>query len=236
MYKKIDYIQVIGENNTKISEKNEDAVLIEENDQYLFLGIANGKSSCNYGKKGGEISLKTLFHYIVDKGICQIIDGKYQDEEKYEIVRMIRRKLEKEAINLNTIDEEMSSTLVAIVIDKTNHQFLTIHLGNGCIVGLMRNEKVIMLSAPRNGVTANYTWVTTDEDAPHYMRFIQGNLEGFTNVYIMSDGVDCICYGKDILLEGERILKTGDSKKIFDFIEKSEPWDDATCVSLTINI
>lgn len=236
MYRKIDYIQMIGEKHTKISGKNEDVVLIEENEQFLFLGIADGKSGCNYSKEGGEISLKTLFHYIIDNGICHIIDGRYRDEKKYEIVRTIRRALEKEAIKLNIDDEEMSSTIVVIVVDKINQQFLTIHLGDGCIVGLNTNKKVIMLSPPCNGVTASYTWLTTDEEAPHYMRFVHGDLKDFTSVYLMSDGVDCICYGRDILLEGERILKTEDSKEIFDFIEKSEPWDDATCVFLKINM
>ena len=52
----------------------------------------------------------------------------------------------------------------------------------------------------------------------------------------MSDGVDCICCGGNILLEGKCILRTGDSKKVFKFIEQSEPLDDATCIAIKINV
>ena len=231
----VNVIQVIGKNHAEFVERSDDAVLIEENDQFLCLGIADGKSGCKYGKEGGEIALKALFKYINDNGILQIIDGKYEDEKKYEIIKVIRRDVEKAANDLSTLDKEMSSTVVAIIIDKVNNRYLTVHLGDGCIIGITEKKEVVMLSMPCNGVTVNYTWLTTGEGAPHHMKFVYGNLKDLTNVYILSDGVDCICYGRNMLLEGKSILKTGDYKKVFDFIEQSEPWDDDTCVALKIN-
>ena len=236
MCKEVRVVQVIGKNHAETMRRSEDAFLIEENDQFLCLGIADGKSGCKYGKEGGEIALNALFHYINDNGILQIIDGKYEDEKKYEIIKAIRRAVEEAAVNLCTFDKEMASTVVAIVIDKTNNCFLTIHLGDGCIIGITEKKEVVMLSTPCNGVTSNYTWLTTGEGAPYHMKFVYGDLKDLTNVYIMSDGVDCICCGRNILLEGKSILRTGDSKKVFNFIEKSEPWDDATCIALKINM
>lgn len=236
MRKEINVVQVIGKNHVEIMGRSEDAVLIEENDQFLCLGIADGKSGCKYGKEGGEIALKALFNYINHTGILQIIDGKYEDEKKYEIVKTIRRDIEEAAVNLCTLDKEMASTIVAIVIDKINNYFLTIHLGDGCIIGITKKKEVVMLSTPCNGVTSNYTWLTTGEGAPYHMKFVNGELKDLINVYIMSDGVDCICCGGNILLEGKCILRTGDSKKVFKFIEQSEPLDDATCIAIKINM
>ena len=75
MHKEVNVIQVVG----KSHGKSEDATLIEENERFMFLGIADGKSGTQFGKIGGDISLKALFEYFNKNGSGNI-DEMYEEE------------------------------------------------------------------------------------------------------------------------------------------------------------
>ena len=83
----INVIQIKGKMHRVENKDCEDTFLIEENEKLYFIGVADGKSGSCYGKRGGEIALRCLMEYVGKKGIDLIVNSKYKDEERYEIIK-----------------------------------------------------------------------------------------------------------------------------------------------------
>ena len=228
MCKEISVIQVVGSNHADIGTKNEDVTLVEEKDNFLFLGLADGRSGCKYGKEGGEISLKELLNFVNDNDICQSTNGN-EDEKREEIMTSIRRKLENVASFCNTNICEFSSTIVALVIDKVTGMFVVYHLGDGCILGVI-NEKIEFISTPSNGITNKHTWTTTSKTATEHLNITSGNIRDYSVVYLMSDGCDCFHQGMYIPFRGGNLLVNAEKEQLEKYVQQSEVEDDATII------
>lgn len=228
MCKEVNVIQVIGRDHADIGAKNEDSILVEENDDFLYLGLADGRSGCKYGKEGGEISLKELLKYINDNDIFQN-KTEYEDEKRYEIIKCIRRKLESKAAFFNTNITEFSSTIVALVIDKVTGKFFVYHLGDGCVLGVNK-EEIEFISKPSNGITNKYTWTTTSKAAAEHLKIKCGNIKDYSIVYLMSDGCKCFHQGVYIPFRGRDLLLKAEKEQLEKYVQKSKEEDDATII------
>lgn len=223
-------IQIPGENHNRNKEEIEDVVYKRKTEKVTFWGMADGQSRKKYCKLGGEAVLKDLADYIENKGIGHLADRIYMDEIQYEMIRIIRKRIDGLAEKYQVQKEEFSSTLIICAVDNTTGEFMITHLGDGCVVGVNDKEEVRMISAPENGITVKYTWLTTSENAFSHLRVMFGNIRRHEKIYIMSDGADCICYAKNILHDGKKLLEKGDEELIYRYILSNKPKDDATCI------
>ncbi|MGN1168317.1 MAG: protein phosphatase 2C domain-containing protein [Lachnospiraceae bacterium] len=225
-------IQIVGNNHRENQEEIEDVVYKRKTEKLLFWGIADGQSNKRYCVTGGKAVLEDLAEYVEKKGIKYLSDRIYTDETKYEIVQIIRKCINGLSKRYRVNKEEFSSTLVAWSADPDSGEYFIVHLGDGCIIGITDQDEVKMISAPDNGITIQYTWLTTSDDALMHLRIGFGNIGRYKNIYIMSDGMDCICHGRNILLRGKELLKSGKPELIYEHVSKNSPEDDATCIAL----
>lgn len=107
------------------------------------------------------------------------------------VLQCTKQALAREAAQLGCLPHQLASTLVAAAINEKNGTLLTIHLGDGVILGLDRRGKALCLSSPDNGRFSNETWFTTSREAARHLRIGWYDLqeEGCIAVYLSSDGL-----------------------------------------------
>lgn len=228
---KEDVFQIIGEAHLKKNEKMQDVVCQKETKVMKAWGLTDGQGENSV--IGGEKVLSEIFEYIFNMGIAKLRDRKFQDEIRYEIMRLVRMKIEQLSEEYSAKPSSFSSTIIIFCVDFELDKYMIIQLGDGCVIAKDSLNKLHMISKPDNGVTNNYTWLTTSEEAVSHLRIQYGDLDDKEKIFIMSDGMDCICYGKNILNVGKELLKNGMTEDIFKYAKESKPQDDATCIILS---
>lgn len=221
----------IGQCHIQDKMECEDVCVTVENQRFQFLGLADGQSGKKYCKLGAKAALTAIAQYVENKTVQNLMKYRYLDEIQYEIVQIIRGTLALLAKENDCDISELSSTIVATVIDKDTKNYLIIHLGDGAVVGVKKEEQVVMLSAPENGITQQYTWLTTSLDAMHHLQITRGSTKELKRMVLMTDGVTMLCRGRRITKKAEQLLcEVDDSMAIIDEIKNGKPQDDASCI------
>jgi hypothetical protein len=79
-----------------------------------------------------------------------------------------------------------ASTLVLLVV--TSDAVLTVHVGDGAVVGRLADGNWCTMSAPQNGEYASTTYFMTDDPVPRLR--ISRSTGGFTGFAVFSDGIE----------------------------------------------
>lgn len=225
------YKTIIGTRNLDKGNENEDVVFIDESSDLLFYGLADGQSGKNHCRKGGVETLKTVFQYLRQEGIDCLINREHIDEIQYEVIHLIRKTIEELASKENTDRAEFASTLVVFAYDKQTNNFIVLHLGDGGVIGVRKqNEELTIVGPPDNGITANYTWLTTSPSALSHLRVYFGNINKFSRIVLFTDGAREICHGKNIPMQAQLVCKSRIAKSIIDYMQDSYHEDDASCI------
>ena len=224
------YTTITGLRNSKEKKLNEDVVLIDESSDLFFYGLADGQSGKKYCREGGLETLKTVFQYLRQEGIDRLTAREHVDEIQYEVIRLIRKTIDELASKEKTEKADFSSTLVVIAFDRRTKKYIIIHLGDGGIIGIRKeNKDVTMVSPPDNGLTTNYTWLTTSQDALYHLRISFGKIETFSRVLLFSDGATEIAHGKYISERTKTLIRNKTQEEIISGLNTT-PIDDATCI------
>lgn len=213
----------------------EDAYVTINKDSFLFCGLADGQSGKHYCKAGGKAVLTAIAQYVENTGIHALVKREYLDEIQYELIRVIRETLHTLSISSHSEVSEFSSTIVAVAIDRVTSEYLTIHLGDGCILAVKNETDVVILSDPENGITRQYTWLTTSPDAMHHLRVRRGSVDILKRIILLTDGATMFFRGGYITKKAEAVLR--DLKNpvaIQDEIENGNPLDDASCIVVNL--
>ena len=118
-----------------------------------------------------------------------------------------------------------------MAVDANTKDYLIIHLGDGSVVGVNTENSSIMLSAPDNGITSRYTWLTTSADAMKHLRIYKGSVENLKRIVLVTDGATMLCRGRNIVKKAEHILCDMENPcNIINTIKKGDPLDDASCI------
>lgn len=213
------------------SKKSEDVFIAKEEKDLVFYGIADGQSGKVFCRQGGYAVLTVIWDYIKKKGINTLGEYIHVDELQYEMIKIIREKLNHLASARNTSVHEFASTILALGIDPETGKYVTVHLGDGGIFGKRSDGSIHFISTPDNGITSRYTWLTTSENAMFHLRIGFGSVLNYKRVFMYTDGAEAICRGTSITQNAKRIvLDNEESWKISEILKNSEPADDATCV------
>lgn len=212
---------------------SEDAALCLETPALHFYGLADGQSGQPYSRLGGKLVLRTLANLILRQGIAALRAYPYQDELQYQCIRAIRQSLTACAAQYATELAAFSSTLVLFAYTPDTGEYLLMHLGDGGILGVQTHPpRLHLLSAPENGITARYTWLTTSQNALSHLRIRFGTLaREQTRVLLFTDGVSALCHGKNIPFAAQQLLLANPTpQQIATWIQESRPRDDASCM------
>ena len=209
----------------------EDVYTTRYEDPFHFYGLADGQSGKRFCAVGGQTVLTAIAKYVKDKTILHLCSYAYIDELQYELIRMIRSTLSKLSEEYHADISEFSSTIIAVAIDANTKDYLIIHLGDGSVVGITKENSAVMLSAPDNGITNQYTWLTTSTDAMKHLRIYKGSIENLKRIVLLTDGATMLCRGRNIAKRAEPILCDLDNPgNIIREIQQGNPVDDASCV------
>ena len=221
---------VPGTSNRDKMKESEDVVIIDETSTIRFFGLADGQSGKGYCREGGNAVLRAVFQYVADKGISQMLHREHIDELQYEIIRIVRDTIASLANDTNTQNGEFASTIVILAYDAITEDYVSIHLGDGCIIGRKSNGEISLISPPENGLTANYTWLTTSKGALHHLRITFGKMNAYKRLLLITDGATMIARGRNLSERAKGIIKNGQQEEIVSLLNESNPVDDASCI------
>lgn len=175
--------------------------------------------------------MTALAQYVQEKTIPRLSHCEFLDEVQYELIRVIRNTLCGLCAEHHADLSEFSSTIIAVAIDANTGDYLVIHLGDGAVVGVNGENSSILLSAPENGITGQYTWLTTSADAMSHLRICTGSVKNIKRIVLLTDGATMLCRGRNIVKRAEPVLcDLNDPEKIVNEIRKGKPLDDASCI------
>lgn len=156
----------------------------------LSVCVSDGAGSAPLGWVGAQIVSRVLAQWLVDN-TEKVFNG-VPAELKHVIVSYLKRVLRRAASRSGTTPKSYACTAVA-VLTTTDGRWLTVHLGDGGIVGSFGGTLQIV-SAPRKGQFANETFFVTDNDAIESIDIQSGeacdsttNAEAFA---LFTDGVE----------------------------------------------
>lgn len=213
----------------------EDAIAISnKNPRYIFAACADGQSGKKHCHAGANAALSFLCDYFVTNSVSEL-QIRFPDEIQYEIISGIRSHLNALAVQYHTDISEFASTMCAMACDLETDSFLVAHLGDGCIIGVTKDNQLQIISPPENGLTNHYTYLTTSPNALSHVRLTWGTLSHYQAIYLMTDGVSSICKGGIIRPIAQKTLLSLDFNILSSLVNQHSPYDDASIIMLTPN-
>lgn len=223
-------ISITGEFNKERDEECEDVMHIDEISGIKLYGLADGQTGKKHCRIGGNKVLDAVFRFVADIGITQMAQYEYMDELQYEIIRVIRETINGLAVSECEVKDSYASTLVVFAYDELTNDYVIIHLGDGSIIGQRTSGDIVMISSPENGLTTDYTWLTTSRDAFNHLRIGFGNANCFSRIILITDGAKSIAQGKKIAERTKQIIRTGSQEDVVKLLLETPPRDDASCI------
>ena len=208
----------------------EDVSVVIEQVDFRFWGLADGQSEKEYCKIGGKTTLHAVADYLQKKGLHSLVQHGYLDEVQYELIRVIRNSLDALSKEYQVAPSEFASTLLVFAQDPVTQEYIAVHLGDGNILALDQDNHISVLSGAENGITHEYTWLTTSANSMQHLRIQQGTTTDIKRLVMVTDGATVLCCGCNIVAH-ENILTTADAcSRIPGMIRQSAPEDDASCI------
>lgn len=131
----------------------EDTILTIEKQKFRFYGLADGQGGKGYGASGGKACLQVLANYIQNQGVEQVMNYPFRDELPCTIMKQVRACILNLAQKNGGDFSEYASTLLAIAVDPVSGKYVFFHLGDGGLIGIRKEQDIILLSPPENGFT-----------------------------------------------------------------------------------
>lgn len=214
--------QMLGRRHLSEQKNNEDVAVMKDTARFSFLGLADGQSGKTFCVQGGTRILAEIYQFFInfprlDVGKCSL------NELQMKIAVIIQRELISLASAFHADVAEFSSTLVVLAIDKSSGRYVSIHLGDGAIVGTTKGGEVTIISRPENGITNQYTWLTTSPAFIRHLRICFGSTKNYKTLFLFSDGAQP-------LLLNQGILNRGDASIFASYLKQIKPVDDASCI------
>ncbi len=163
----------------------QDRTFILENEIFSIAALADGAGSYAHSEEGAELITQKICDWLV-VNYNEIFEDETLAIEKIE--NYIISQLTEYATNKGYELDDLSSTLLVVAIDKQNKTFMAIHIGDG-VIGISRENELLLLSDSQNGDSPNMTFMTTSEPLSQYIRIQYGQLtDDISGFMLLSDG------------------------------------------------
>ena len=225
---------ITGKRNLERRAGCEDTIYIDRTPQIKFFGLADGQTGKRYCCEGGKEVLGAIFQFVADKGITQMSQYEYVDELQYELGRLARDTISKLSLTKEVEKTEFASTLLVLAYDIQTGDYVIIHLGDGGIVVRNKDDEIYMLSQPENGLTTNYTWLTTSQESLHHIRIGFGNIKAFKRILMVTDGATVYVHGRNVPNGARKMICQCEREELVSALRDSNPLDDASCIVIDI--
>ncbi len=153
----------------------------------IFVGIvSDGAGSARFSKAGSSLACRIFLNearaHIVSSGTLPT------DDQLRSIVDIARDRIFSIATRRGLRMQDFACTLVAVIADP--NQAVTVHIGDGAIVGRSDEGSLQTLSKPHHGEYASTTYFLTDESVEGSRLRIAHHLKSYTSIALMSDGLE----------------------------------------------
>lgn len=222
--------QQAGQAHIQMRTGCEDVSLIVERTGFLFYGLADGQSGQRFGAMGGRACLEMLADYIQQQGVEWIINYPFPDELPCIIMQQIRTCIQAIVQEHGGVFSDYASTLLFVAVNPVSGKYVTVHLGDGNIIGISNEGKLALISSPENGITPQYTWLTTSQYAVPHLRIGSGSIASFKRILLLTDGVNKLCNGRNISTYAKSLMADGTQDNILEYLNHSHPYDDSSCI------
>jgi len=157
---------VIGKQHEDAGGRCEDAWsssrrALPSGDYALAVCVSDGAGSAANGWVGAQMTSKVLSNWLTENADRMFECD--QDDRKWSITSILKRILRRAAERSGAEIKSYACTVVAVLV-VSDGRWLTVHLGDGAVVGKLNGE-LKALSVPRKGEFANETFFVTDKDA-----------------------------------------------------------------------
>lgn len=210
----------------------QDVIFFTEKEDLLFVGIADGKTDAPYGAEGGFAALQAVAEHIAAQGLDAFFCAPFPDALPGSLATVIRQKLQTLADFRSAPFQDFASTLLLLALDLKTGRYLSVHLGNGCAIGVSPAGKIGFISPPEHGLTVYHTWLTTSDNAISHLRLSSGRIDDKKRILLLSNGADCLCRNGSIPTRAHRVIARDSAKALHQRLFQSGPMDDASCVLL----
>jgi hypothetical protein len=191
MWKTVNY-EVRGRSHIKSDVLCQDKTLVEKDEDFLIIGLADGAGSAKYSHIGAEQVLKSIFE-LLTKEADDILSNQDGVAVKRRIIKKLKNDLIKKSQELDCDIKELASTLLVVAI--VNEEFFILHIGDG-VIGFLKNGLLKIASKPENGEFVNSTTFVTSTNVVEKMKMYKGKLSGVSGFVLMSDGTAESLYNK----------------------------------------
>lgn len=181
--------------------------------------VCDGAGSAEFGGEGAWIACRTL--KVALRQHFQSRTGLPSDDDVWILIDLTRDRLGQAAEKRARSRKAFASTL--LVVAEIDGQVLTVHVGDGAVVGRSVESGWVTLSHPENGEYASATYFLTDDPLPK-LRISRpaGEYSGFA---VFSDGIENLA------------LDLHSNEPFGPFFEKMlKPLDDTSGVGRSANL
>lgn len=186
---------VIGKQHEDAGGRCEDAwssvrCALPSGHEALAVCVSDGAGSAANGGVGAQMTSRVLANWLVEN--AENLFRFVADDKKWSIASTLKRVLRRAAERRGSEIKSYACTVVA-VLTVTDGRWITVHLGDGAIVGRFGND-LKAVSVPRKGEFANETFFVTDSDAAESLDIQESsNYEAalpVTGFALFTDGVE----------------------------------------------
>jgi len=188
---KIAGATITGRGHIKKNVPCQDKIFSTKNQDFSFIGLADGAGSCKHSDIGAELVVKELSKLLY-KNFNKYYKLGYHGVSS-RIISHLQVRLFVLAQNLRIAYKELSSTMLFVV--KKDNRFIAGHLGDG-VIGCLKENKLKVISSPDNGEYANSTIFVTASQAYKNLKLFKGELTNIEGFVLMSDGTEESLYNK----------------------------------------
>ena len=134
--------RVTGARHVRAGEMCQDAALCGVRGELAFYGLADGQSGARFGLEGAQAALTVIRDYIGRRGLTLLASYVYTDEIQYELAQLLRRELRRLSRLRGAAETDFGSTAVVFAVCRRTGRYMTVHLGDGAILGVKGLSRV----------------------------------------------------------------------------------------------
>ena len=151
--------------------------------------LCDGAGSASFSREGAQAASRAAAE-ILTRSFSFLENSGREEAGKY-VLTKLQDILKAEAEKLGCMQHQLASTLAAVALDETSRTALTVHLGDGTILGLKKDGKAVCLGRPENGRFCSETWFTTSRCAIEHLNigWYDWDTEKLVAVFLSSDGL-----------------------------------------------
>jgi serine/threonine protein phosphatase PrpC len=157
------------------------------NDNAVFVGVvSDGAGSAKYSKAGSALACRIFLQEV--RSAIWFSSGLPSTDQLSSVVDRARDGIFAVATRRGLTMRDFACTLVAVIANES--EALTIHVGDGAVVGLDTDGALKTLSAPDHGEYVSTTYFLTDDSSSGARVRFQRHSRRYRAIALMSDGLE----------------------------------------------